>query len=53
MESANVRVDKFVEKGGTLYSEEPKAYITLIYVNDDAPNTQSEQTNQVASSHQT
>ena len=42
MESENVRVDKFVEKGGTSCSEETKYYITLIYVDDDAPKTQSQ-----------
>ena len=35
-------VDEFVEKGETSCSEEPKDYITLIYVDDDAPNTQSQ-----------
>ena len=35
-------VDDFVEKFDTSCNEEPKDYRTLIYVDDDAPNTQSE-----------
>jgi len=42
VESANARVDEFVERSDTSCNEEPKDYSTFIYVEDDAPSTQTE-----------
>ena len=53
MESENVRVDECLERDDTSCNEEPKDYSKFIYVDNDAPSTQSKKTSQVASSHQT
>ena len=47
MESANVKIDEFVERSDTACQEEPEEYNTF-YMDDGAPNTSNEQANQVA-----
>ena len=42
VESANVRVGEFAEKGDASLNEELEDYSTFIYVDDDSPTTQSE-----------
>ena len=51
VESANVRVDEFVERGDTWCTEEFEDNSAFIYVDDDSSNTQSKEKSQALSSH--
>ena len=53
VESANVRVDEFEERGDTSCNKDPEDYNTFIYVDDDAPRNPNEQENQASISQQT
>ena len=48
VESANMKIDEFIESSDLTCIEEPKDYSTFIYVDDGDPRTRNEQTNQVA-----
>ena len=53
VESANVKVDAFIERSDITYNDETEDYSIFIYMDDGAPSTPNEQENQVAVSQHT